>query len=81
MSTFKNKIHFFLLLQLCVSEVKAMCGLVIILSDFHLLYTHIQAFSFYQLSIFKEVCTSLTKDSFIVGMNKLPIHPVMRMSN
>ena len=38
-------------------------------------------FLFYQLSIFNEVCASLTKDSFIVGMNKLPIHPVMRMSN
>ena len=55
MSTFKNKIlHFFLLLQLCVSEVKAMCGLVIILSDFRLLYTHIQAFCFLPTQYFQR---------------------------
>ena len=55
MSTFKKKIpHFFLLLQLCVSEVKAMCGLVIILSDFRLLYTHMQAFSFLPSQYFQR---------------------------
>lgn len=78
---FKKKIpHFLLLLQLQISEVKAIHILLMIFPDFLLfVYTH-KLFVFTNSAFSRRYVKPLTKDSCLVETNKLPIHTVTRMS-